>query len=213
MKSLFPNAVSACALGLLAGLAASVSLAAEPVAVVRVEEDWQLVISSTDANSTAPQVTCAISPTQNVDALHATFELNHHSQPQFVPGGLQLQLWDNEIPLDSRPHPSLAVLATDSETIRWTQSMYLVGDVLTFEVSNGSSTTWGTFGGEGKLRAATTTQLSNLNGYDPTTSAKQSGVGYAANRVGKLVLKQVRLLTDSGVVLEDATERMVWEHN
>ena len=39
--------------------------------VVRVEEDWELVVGTPDANSDAPQVTCVISPTGDVDDVHA----------------------------------------------------------------------------------------------------------------------------------------------
>ena len=48
-----------------------------------------------------------------------------------------------------------------------------------------------------------------LNEYSPDTSAEHSGVGYAGNRVQSLVLKRVRLLLDTGDVVEDNTERVV----
>jgi len=50
---------------------------------------------------------------------------------------------------------------------------------------------------------------SSPNACDPTISAKQSGVGNAVNRFGKLVQKQIRLLTDNGGALVDTTERAV----
>jgi len=83
------------------------------------------------------------------------------------------------------------------------------GDVLQFEIINGSSATWGNFGGQGYLRANVATNLADLNQYTPQLSVDNSGVGYAANRVHSLVLKKVRLVTATGQVFEDATARVV----
>jgi hypothetical protein len=96
------------------------------------------------------------------------------------------------------------------EVVRWTQAMQLDGNVLVFEVVDGSSTTWGSFGGEGYLRATVDTDLPHLNGYAPEASVNGSGVGFAANRVHHLVLKRVRVFLSNGEVLEDSTERVVF---
>ncbi|MBI2480844.1 MAG: hypothetical protein HYV60_20120 [Planctomycetia bacterium] len=77
-------------LGCLLVLSTLPGFASEPVTVVRIEEDWELVVASPDSNSTAPQVSCTISPLSHVDSIHAAFELNHQSQPEFSAGGLQL---------------------------------------------------------------------------------------------------------------------------
>ena len=74
--------------------------------VVRVEEDWELVASSPDAATTAPQVACAVFPTGESTSLCAVFELNHQTQPSFEAGGMQLQIWDG--PNCSTPGSSLA---------------------------------------------------------------------------------------------------------
>lgn len=170
--------------------------------VVRVEEDWELDVATPDANTDAPQVSCVISPVGNVDSVHAAFEVNYQSMPEFIPGGLQLQLWNNEEPLASRKYPGASVMNLPGETVRWTQSVQLAGGLLTFEITQGSSTTWGNFGGQGYLRASVASSLSSLNGYNPAVSISNSGVGYAANRVGSLVLRKVRLFTATGQVLE-----------
>lgn len=170
--------------------------------VVRVEEDWELVVAVPDPNSDAPQVSCLISPVGNTESVHAAFEMNYQSMPEFVAGGLQLQIWNNEEPLASRKFPNGAVMQTEGETVRWTQSMSLEGGLLTFEITGGSSSTWGAFGGQGYLKATVATSLENLNGYSPSVSTAGSGVGYAANRVESLKLRRVRLVTSTGEVLE-----------
>lgn len=177
--------------------------------VVRVEEDWELVIGIPDSNSDAPQITSVFSPTGNVESLHAAFEVNHQSLPDFAPGGLQLQLWNGEFPQASRKFPSGAVMSHVGESVHWTQCMELADGVLTFEIRGGNSATWGPFGGQGYLKAAVNTTLDNLNAYNPAVSVENSGVGYAANRVQSLILRKVRLVTSTGEVLEDDTVRTV----
>jgi len=75
-------------------LLTAMSLAAIPIltgsalaedTIVRVEEDWELVVATPDAASDAPQVTCTISPTGNLDGIHAVLELNQQSLPAYVP--------------------------------------------------------------------------------------------------------------------------------
>jgi len=177
--------------------------------IVRVEEDWELVVGTPDADSDAPQLTCVISPVGDVQSAYAAFDLNHQSLPEYVAGGLQLQVWMDEIPLISRKFPNGAVMAQPGEIVGWTQSMELDDGVLVFEVTDGSSSTWGSFGGQGYLKIYMYTSLTNLNGYSPTVSVNNSGIGYAANRVQLLVLRRVRLITSTGEVLEDTTARVV----
>lgn len=197
-------AVAACWLTALSG---NGSKAAEVLQVVCVEEEWELVVATPDLNRTAPQVTCAFSPVSEMESLYTTFELNHQSQPEFVPGGMQLQVWRGEELLASRKFPQNHIMSTDGETVRWTQRMTLQDGVLTFEIVNGTSQTWGAFGGQGYLCTTVLTDLPNLNGYSPTLSVENSGIGYAANRVQSLVLKSIRAVTSTGDVYEDNTIR------
>lgn len=177
--------------------------------VVRVEEDWELVVAAPDPDSDAPQITCTISPTGQIASIHAAFDLNQRSLPDFQAGGLQLQVWDGETPVCAKTAPSGALMATPGEVVRWTQTMQLSESGLVFEITNGDSTTWGSFGGQGYLKAILPTQLSSLDGYNPSVSVENSGVGYAGNRVQLLVLKRVRYYTSDGQQWEDTIERIV----
>jgi hypothetical protein len=205
--------VRLCCIAVFTALASALccfaAQAQAPTQIVRVEEDWELVVGTPDAGSVSPQVSCAFSPVGHVDSVYATLELNHQSLPEFVPGGLQLQVWNGESPLSSRKFPNSNVMGNAGETVRWTQSMRLDSEVLTFEITDGSSSTWGNFGGQGYLKASLFTTLTDLNEYDPAVSVKNTGIGYAANRVKSLTLKKVRLVTSTGEVLEDDTPRAV----
>jgi len=101
------------------------------------------------------------------------------------------------------------VFAHAGEMVRWTQSLEIVDGALVMEITDGSSTTWGSFGGQGYLKATVDITLADLNAYDPSVSVANSGVGYAGNRVESLVLRRVRMTTSAGDVLEDDTARSV----
>jgi len=178
--------------------------------IVRVEEDWELVVGTPAPESLAPQVSSVISPQGNIDGLHAAMELNVQSLLDFLAGGIQLQVWHGETPLNDRKFPSFAVLSHPNETITWTQSMEIADGMLTFEITDGSSLTWGNFGGQGYLKAAIGTQLTNLNSYNPAVSAANSGVSYAANRVQSLTLKAVRVYYATGEQAEYSTAVTVY---
>lgn len=182
----------------------------ETPSVVRVEEDWELVIASPDPDSDGPQITCVMSPGEDLAGLHAAFELNQRTLPDYQAGGMQLQIWDEETPLVQTQPSQSALLATPGETIRWTLAMRLQEGKLAFEVRDGRSTTWGEFGGSAPYKAETAASLLNLNAYSPTVSVRNTGAGFAGNRVRSLVLKRVRYTTATGLVVEDNTPRTVF---
>jgi hypothetical protein len=177
--------------------------------IIRVEEDWELVVLNPDSSTESPQVTCILSPLGHVGGLHMAFEVNHRTQPSFSGGGTQLQVWSGGTLWNHRNGPNYGRLQHNNETVRWTQQMRLSGGSLEFEIVNGSSQSWGSFGGQGYLRATATTSLSNLNQYSPSVSTAHSGVGYASNRVDSLVLREVRRYSSAGLVEQDTTLRVV----
>jgi hypothetical protein len=199
----------AACVAVAAMVSTSVTLA-EDAYVVRVEEDWELVVQTPDPATVGPQVTCVISPNGHVNGCHATFELNHRTQPSFCKGGLQLQRWHSEKIEDAHHSCKHNIMRTEAEVVTWTQVMTYSSGVLTFEVVNGHSQTWGEFGGDGQLKSTSTdTEITTLANYSPATSVSHSGVGFAGNRVASLVLKRARLIMSDGQVLEDNTVRTV----
>jgi hypothetical protein len=177
--------------------------------VVKVEEDWELVISEPSPDSDAPQVTCVISPYAGAQSVHAAFEINHRSLPSFAAGGMQLQAWTYEHFI-TRDSSASGALATPGEVITWTTKMKIKDGYLFFYVRDGVSSTWGAFGGDGDLTLSIPWSLTSLAGYSPETSAEQSGVGYASNRVSRLVLKEVRYFNAANeLVSQDTTQRVV----
>jgi hypothetical protein len=181
--------------------------------VIRVEEDWTLEVRVPDPDTNAPQVTCVFAPTADVDYAYAEFAVNHHSNPTYIPGGLQLMVWSGGQVIVVNNDPEVDVLSQPNETIAWTQSMSLDDEgVLTFAIKNGSSQTWNAFGNDDRLSIRTVGDISNLNGYDTNVSVKNSGVGFASNRVNVLKITAVRYFTDDGQVFEDSSVHTVFEH-
>lgn len=210
-KALFRSrsSYSLIAVGFCLSIAAAIPATASDIQVVTIEEDWELTILDPDPDSASPQIACVLAPLGHVDGLHAVFEINHRTQPDFTSGGMQLQLWNGESLNAYGNYPNPSLLNSPSETIRWTQRMHLEGGQLIMEITNGASTTWGSFGGQGYLRHAVPTDLSNLNSYLPSVVVAKSGISYAANRVGHLVLKEIRLVTSNGDTHIDNTARFV----
>lgn len=184
-------------------------LGEDRIEVVQVEEDWELVVGTPDPNSTAPQVSCSLLAGEDDSGWYAVFEVNHQSLPEFVPGGMQLQIWNGEQLIVTRKFPNPAIMSTPNEVVRWTHVMSCANGALTFEIVRGTSVTWGNFGGQGYLKYSIPTSLTNLNAYQPSASVAHSAVGFAGNRVPSLTLKCVRYVLSNGLVVEDSTERVV----
>jgi hypothetical protein len=181
--------------------------------IIRVEEDWVLEVAVPDAGSNAPQVTCVFAPTADVDFGYAEFAVNHHSQPAYRAGGLQLLVWSGGQPIVVNNDPDGGVLSQNNERITWTQQLSIGDDgVLTFAVNNGRSTTWNNFGDDGRLAVRTVGQITNLNDYRTDVSVKNSGIGFASNRVGVLKIVAVRYFADDGRTFVDESPHVVFEH-
>ena len=175
--------------------------------VVRVEEDWELVLGEPDPVMVGPQVTTTMSPTENLDGVYFTFEINHRSAPWWTPGGLTIHQWSGEARVQSFDRSDRSVMQTSGETVQWTQILSVDGTNLTFQIKNGSSTTWGPFGYSNMFKLRTTWS-GGLDGYSPDLSVAQSGAAFAGNRVQLLRITQVRLTLSNGQTLTDSTPRI-----
>lgn len=184
--------------------------AAAPVTepVLRVEEDWELVVNEPDGDATSPQFHTVMSPFGHVDSFHAMTLWNYRETPDFVPGGVQLHSYNGETLVRMRSIES-GSLSTTAETITWTQSLETDGTTLTFSITDGNSTTWGTFGRD--MNISSSANLSQLNDYDPSTSMLNSCITYGANRVESFKIKRVRYYGASGLLYVDPVDREVCE--
>jgi hypothetical protein len=169
--------------------------------IVAIEEHWEVQVGEPDAESSGPQVCMVMSPTGSLDGDYFMFTVNHQSDPEWVPGGLQVQQWCGENVIDSK-EVNTGTLHHDDEVVRWVQRTELNGGALSFEVLAGDSTSWGSFGDTGSLKFTIATSLTSLNGYRPAISLTESGVSFAGNRVRSLVLTKIRWFDAEGNAYE-----------
>lgn len=188
-------------------LGGSASSSASDITVI--EEDWQLEIGIPNPERSAPQVNSLISSLGDTSGYYAVLLVNQHGNEG---GGLQLQLWNGPTLLATREE-GLASLATEGEKIQWTTRMEIDSrGILTVQVYNGTSDTWGKFGGKGSLTISVTTPLSNLNAYDPNVSTANTGIDFGNNRVTKMTLRKVRVYYGNKKTVEQALERVVFQN-
>jgi hypothetical protein len=180
--------------------------------LVHVEEDWELVIATPDQNSCGPQIACAISPFGDINSTYFTLEINHRSAPYWTAGGITLHQWFGEARVQSMDRNDRGVMNTPDERVTWTTVLDVNNNVLTFEVKNGTSSTWNTFGNSGHLKLQSWYwDGGNLNNYTPDVSVSQSGVAYASNRVRSLKILEIRGTLDDGTTASDNTPRVVYQ--
>lgn len=179
-----------------------------PEPILAIEEDWEVTIGEPDLLACGPQLTTTMSPVGNTEVQSMSFNLNYREDP-FRTGGTQLRSWEDGTLVAEKNH-RLNQLATSGEQIAWTQRMELAAGVLSYQIKNGQSTTWGVFGnGDPEVKVASTSGLSSLAAYTPVESIKNSGSGWQSNRVASMKLVRIRYYTASGLDHEDVTEKVV----
>lgn len=171
------------------------------VFVTKVCESWEVTVGQPNTVRNAPQVTMIMSPHPDLENDYFSFLLNFRCEPDYSPGGMQLLHLKGTEVVDHRDGPCDEMLHHDSETVSWRQSLSIENGALQFDVDEGDSESWGSFGGQGYLRQSVATSLTNLNGYRPRVSLTESGIGFAGNRVESLRLMRLEWhLSDDRVV-------------
>lgn len=197
----------------LALLAAPESAAGDDLPVVRVEEDWHVELGTPSPEDNSPQIVTVISPVSTLEREHSVFELNHVTYPDYFAGGMQLQCWRGDWLCGFGSSPKHQQLNTEDEVVTFTSTMALDDGALQFEILNGSSQTWSSFGGNGYLKVRYATTLDDLDEYSPNVSVAHSRVAFASHRVRKLVLVEVRYFSEEGLIAKDETPRIVHEYS
>jgi hypothetical protein len=180
-----------------------------PAAPDMIQEDWKLVIGVPDPVAVGPQITTVMSPdATDKTAPVAAFDMNYLEYPAFFAGGMQVQVWSADKIITAASQGG-GLFNTPGEVVTWTQSMWLSGNQIGYDVDNGQSTTWGQFGQGANLRVGFDTKLESLAKYDPADSAKRSGASWESDRVQSLTLVQVRYYSKGVLIWTDATPRVV----
>src|SRR5262249_24089103 len=126
----------------------------------------------------------------------------------FRAGGLQVLAWSGKDLMASTSQKETQC-STAGETITWTQRLALSGGMLRYQITNGTSTTWGGFRHGGLLSVVQSSSLESLDAYSPDVSKANSGVGWQANHVTRMTLARVRYYSGSTLVRTDNTPRSI----
>ena len=179
--------------------------------VLRVEEDWYVKIGTPAPEEDSPQITTVLTPGSFAGS-HAVFDMNCATQPNFESGGVQLQLWRNGGINQSRSNTNWDSLHIVDEEIHFTSAMSIQNDNLVFEVINGTSESWGSFG-NGELKVQFPTWRNHLNEYSRDDSISNAGIGFASHRVRCLALQRVRYYSQNDLLLEDSTSHVIHQYD
>ena len=178
--------------------------------IIRVEEDWEIVVSDPDWRVDSPQIVTVFGPDHPDSGVHAVFELNHGTQPDFAEGGMQLQVWGANSLLGYRRQHAPAELNTENETITYTTATEIESNgVVLMEVINGVSASWGEFGGTRTLRMRVYTDRTKLNDSFADQSVANSRVAFGSNRVALYKRTAARYYTADGLHSTDNTDQIV----
>jgi hypothetical protein len=177
-----------------------------PGGLLRVEEDWSLLVMQPDGARAAPQVSTQMARNP-FGTCFANFHINSADVPSYQEGGLQLQAWQGKTNTAYLTQYNRLTMNTPGELVTWTQYLRVADGALKFGISSASSQTWGDFSGMEIDYGGSSTDLSI---YSPDYSRQNSGVTYGANRVTSLVLVAVRTYNAAGLVSQDNTPRVVF---
>lgn len=179
---------------------------------IRVEEDWYVKIGTPDPDYDSPQITTVLAPSWTLWGKYAVFDMNCATQPGFSSGGVQIQLWQDDAIIQTASNTNWASMHMINEEIRYTSAMSIANGNIVFEILNGSSESWGTFG-NGELRLQAPTWRSHLAGYDPSFTTYNSRIGFASHRVRRFILERVRYFNSSGLSATDNTPRVLHQYD
>lgn len=182
------------------------ALADDPI--IRVEEDWELVVNEPDDNVACPQFHTVMSPVDHMDDFFAQVVWNYRETPEFVAGGVQLQAWNGESVLRRRS-VGYSELSNVAETITWTSMLELDGATLSFEIKNGNSSTWGSF--DKDMRLSSDSPVDDLASYSTAVSIENSCITFGSNRVDSMKIREVRRYRASGAVETDNSPYSVYQ--
>lgn len=192
---------------MLSGLFSGFASGAEP-RILRVEEDWELVVATPNPLQNSPQISTWMSPGDSLEVQHFGANFNHAQKDDYLGGGFQTRAYQGASVMDDKVNCNGIKLSANGELLKWTQVMAIIKEELVFAIKDGSSQSWGDFGGRETL-VRDATSVNDLNGYRPNKSAEWSGVGFASNRVALLKLAKVRYFTDQGQVIESTVNLLV----
>lgn len=197
----FTGGLMIAAIAIVSGQAAN----AEEPTLFKIEEDWELVVNDPDANTNSPQITFFTCPNSGDETTYFQLQMNYFADEAYSSGGFHVAAVRDETTLDQARSQTRRLITVDGDKIVWTSVMACIDGELLFAVKDGFGDDWGAFGGPDYLVRMSANGTQDLSSYSPTQSGSLVDIGYGANRVHSVVLKQVRFFYTDGSVTTTAT--------
>lgn len=208
MRGTMRRFLGAASAALLAPVAGAAMLPPDNDAVIRIEEDWRIVLNEPGMEVSSPQFHTVMSPYGSLSGLYFQVTWNYRELPDFSQGGLQLQVWSGDENFATRDAGE-GELSNDAETVTWTSVLETDGATVTFSVENGHSSSWGSFGGE-SMRVRTNKPVHSLGNYSTNISRSNSWIEFGSNRVTTMVITEVRAYGADGLLWTDSSQHTVF---
>ncbi len=180
---------------------------AEERQLVKVEEDWEVLITEADEGSSSPQIINVIAPGQSLAGAYAMIEFNHSTFPYFSEGGLQLQGRRGDLLISSKSFATGQTLRHDYDRLKYTIGLRQYDDNMLVIVKNVASKSWGGSLKNNVMLLAFPREHFSLTDYSPDFSATASSVHVGAHRVASMYMTKSRKFYSDDTVEEDETVR------
>jgi hypothetical protein len=178
--------------------------------IVRIEQDWRIVLFSTDSSpSCSPQFITGFHLPNQDRLFQITW--NHVDFPSFVPGGFQVQGWEGNTLTTADTAVELPLSGVGTE-LTWTQIVSTTGEDTgpadyALTVTNVSATGW-------RQKAFVTMKgnVPHLNDYKSQSCLDASAVIRGTNRVKWFGIVETRFYSDAGkLVSRDTSPKTVFQ--
>ncbi len=173
---------------------------ASAVVVVRIEEDWEMKLIEPAPDNSSPQVTFFTYPNEDDADLYFQTQMNYAAESDFSGGGFHVAAVHSDAYLDQARSGNRQGLSTDTDTIVWTKVMAVFNGKLVFAIKDGHCTDWGSFGGPEYLVEMPLDGNENLGRYRWEQSLDAIDIGFGANRVESIELRNVRIYYSNGQI-------------
>lgn len=169
--------------------------------VVRIEEDWELVITDQDPFGEPPHILTVFGPADPTWGAHARFELRPGAMPAVVDDSTDHHCWWEDAPGRNAP--------VGEERISFTTSISIQGSDLEMAVIRGNSSGGRSIVDAGRLSIAVNTDRTNLNSHHGDDSLVHTCVAAGQQCVRHFARTSLRRYTTEGLMFVDHEWRMI----
>ncbi|QDU41426.1 hypothetical protein Mal4_57930 [Maioricimonas rarisocia] len=169
--------------------------------IVRIEEDWELVVTDQNPFGDPPRVLTVFGPADPTWGAHALFELRPGVMPGVVDDSTERRCWWHDLPGRDAP--------AGEERISFTTSISVQGSDLEMAVIRGNSSGGRSIVDSSRLSIAVNTARTSLNSHHPDDSLVHTRVAAGKQSVRHFARTSFRRYSPEGLVSVDHQWRMI----